>query len=79
VAVGLLRSHTDLKKTHIFNHGLTERHSYRQCWVAFENTVHIVCHCPALICKGYSFWGDMFLRLKDLENVRVSSLISLAY
>jgi hypothetical protein len=29
------------------------------------------------MCIGYSVWGDMFLRLMDLENVRVGSLISL--
>lgn len=42
-----------------------------------KDTVHIVCYCPALMCIGYSVWGDMFLRLMDLENVRVGSLISL--
>jgi hypothetical protein len=29
------------------------------------------------MCIGYCVRGDMFLRLKDLENVRMGSLISL--
>jgi hypothetical protein len=37
----------------------------------------IVCDCPILACKRYSIWGCTFLKPEDLENVRVSSLLSL--
>jgi hypothetical protein len=42
-----------------------------------EDSVHIVCHCPVLASKRYRIWGSMFLKPEDLENARVSSLLSL--
>jgi hypothetical protein len=36
-----------------------------------------VCECPVLACKIYRISGCMFLKPEDLENVRVSSLLSL--
>ena len=34
-------------------------------------------HCPVLACKRYRTWGSMFLRPKDLEKLRVGSILSL--
>jgi hypothetical protein len=42
-----------------------------------EDSVHIVCDCPVLACKRYRILGCMFLKPEDLENMRVSSLLSL--
>jgi len=36
-----------------------------------------VCHCPVLACKGYETVCCMFFKPKNLENMRVNSLISL--
>jgi len=36
-----------------------------------------VIHCPALACKRYRNLGCMFLKPKDLANLRVNGLISL--
>jgi len=40
-------------------------------------SVHTVCQCVALQCKRYRTLGCVFLIPKDLENMRVNSLISL--
>jgi hypothetical protein len=42
-----------------------------------EDSIHIVCDCPVLACKRYRILGYMFLKPEDLENVRVSSPLSL--
>ena len=34
--------------------------------------VHIICHCPTPACKRYRTLGPIFLKPKDLENVRVN-------
>jgi hypothetical protein len=47
------------------------------CGYEKEGSVHIVCDCPVLACKIYRILGCMFLKPEDLENVRVSSLLSL--
>jgi len=44
---------------------------------ATEDSVHIVCHYPALVCRKYRTLGRMFVMAKDLENMRVNSLTSL--
>jgi hypothetical protein len=36
-----------------------------------------MCDCPVLACKRYRILGCMFLKPENLENVRVSSLLSL--
>ena len=75
-AVGLLTGHTALR-THLHKLGHTQQ---QECWLCGydkEDSVHIVCHCPVLACKRYRIWGSMFLKLKNLERVRMSSLLSL--
>ena len=72
-AVGLLTGHTTLT-AHSHRLGRTE---WQDCRCHKEDSVHIVCHCPILACKGYRIWGSMFLRPEDLEKVRVGSLLIL--
>jgi hypothetical protein len=43
-----------------------------------RKTVYTLCDCPVLACKRYRVLGCIFLKPEDLENVRVSSLLSLA-
>jgi hypothetical protein len=42
-----------------------------------EDSVHIVGYCPVLACKRYRILGRMFLKPKNLENLRVNVLMSL--
>ena len=65
VAVGLLTGHTQLYVC--FN---SESHS--DC---VGTKVKMVCHCPELACKRFRNLGRMFLKPKDLENLRVNSPI----
>jgi hypothetical protein len=76
VAVGLLTGHTSLR-AHLYKLGQTERQECRMCRYDKEDSVHIVCDCPVLACKRYRIYGCMFLKPEDLENVRVSSVLSL--
>jgi predicted Zn-ribbon and HTH transcriptional regulator len=74
-AVGLSTGQTNLT-AHLYK--LTYRTA--RCWPCGyykEDSVHIVCDCPVLACKRYIILGCMFLKPEDLENVRVSSLLSL--
>jgi hypothetical protein len=57
--------------------GYTEGQECRLCGYEKEDSVHIVCDCPVLACKRYRILGYMFLKPEDLENMRVSSLLSL--
>jgi hypothetical protein len=75
-AVGLLAGHTSLR-AHLYKLGHSERRECRLCGHDKEDSVHIVCDCPVLACKRYRIWGCVFLKPEDLENVRVSSLLSL--
>jgi predicted Zn-ribbon and HTH transcriptional regulator len=75
-AVGLLTGHASLR-AHLHKLGYTERQECRLCGYEKEDSVHIVCDCPVLACKRYRIWGCLFLKPEDLENVRVSSLLSL--
>jgi predicted Zn-ribbon and HTH transcriptional regulator len=75
-AVGLLTGHTSLR-AHLHKLGYTEGQQCRLCGYEKEDTVHVVCDCPVLACKRYRILGCMFLKPEDLENVRVSSLLSL--
>ncbi|XP_071580115.1 uncharacterized protein [Temnothorax nylanderi] len=70
VAVGLLTGHSALLRAHLFNLGLAEQKECRLCGDEKENNVHILCHCPALICKRYKTWGRMYLSPQDLESAR---------
>jgi predicted Zn-ribbon and HTH transcriptional regulator len=76
VAVGLLTGHTKLR-AHLHKLGYTEGQECRLCGYEKEDSVHILCDCPVLACKRYRIFGCMFLKPEDLQNVRVSSLLSL--
>jgi predicted Zn-ribbon and HTH transcriptional regulator len=76
VAVGLLTGHTKLK-AHLHKLGYTEGQECRLCGYEKEDSVHTVCDCPVLACKRYRIFGCMFLKPEDLQNMRVSSLLSL--
>jgi hypothetical protein len=73
-AVGLLTGHTSLR-AHLYKHGHTESKN-ADCGYD-KKTVHIVCDCPVLASKRYRIWGCMFLKPEDLENMRVTTLLSL--
>ncbi|XP_071574629.1 uncharacterized protein [Temnothorax nylanderi] len=77
VAVGLLTGHSALLRAHLFNLGLAEQKECRLCGDEKEDNVHILCHCPALICKRYKTWGRTYLSPQDLESARVTDLINL--
>jgi hypothetical protein len=74
VTVGLFRGHTTLR-AYMFKLGRTQRQDCRLCRDEREDNVHTVGHCPALACKRYRNLGRMFLKPKDLENLRVNGLI----
>jgi hypothetical protein len=76
LAVGLLTGYSSLR-AHLHKLGHTERQECRLCRHYKEDSVHIVCDCPVLACIRYGTWGCIFLKPEDLENVRVSSLLSL--
>lgn len=71
VAVGLLTGHRTLRDR-IFNLGLTQRQDCRLCGDEKEDSVHIMYHCPTLVCKRYKTLGRMFLKPDDLDNMSVS-------
>jgi ferredoxin-thioredoxin reductase catalytic subunit len=52
-----------------------EQQVCRLCGDDKEDSLYIVCHCPALACERYRTWSRMFLRPKDLEEVRKGSLM----
>ena len=76
-AVGLLTGKTALW-AHLYKLGHTEQQERRLCEHDKGDSVHIVYHCPVLACKRYRIWSSRFLKPKDLEKVRVGSLLSLA-
>jgi hypothetical protein len=75
-ALDLLPGHTT-QRAHLHKLGHTERQECRLCEYDKDDCVHIVCDCLVLACNRYRIWGSMFLKPEDLENVRVSSLLSL--
>ena len=75
-AVGLSMGHISFR-AHLYKLGHTEQQECRLCGYDKEDSVHTVCDCPVLACKIYRIWGSMFLKPEDLENVRVSGLLSL--
>ncbi|TGZ36919.1 Uncharacterized protein DBV15_12948 [Temnothorax longispinosus] len=77
MALGLLTGHSALLRAHLFSLGLAEQKACRLCGDEKEDNVHIICQCPAFICKRYKTWGSMFLTPQDLENARVTDLINL--
>jgi len=75
VAVSLLTGHTTLTAnaetwTHIAA-GLATVSDEK------ANIVHIACCCLPQACKRYRNLGHMFFKPKDLENMKVNSLIRL--
>jgi hypothetical protein len=75
-AVGLLTGHKSLR-AHLHKLGHTVRQECQLCRHNKEDSAHTVCDCHVLACKRYRIWGCMFINPEDLENVRVSSLLSL--
>jgi len=75
VAVGLLTGHTTLRAC-MFKVRVTLQQTCWQCGDK-KDCEHIVCHCPALVCKRYKTLDHMFLKPEDLENMRVNVLVSL--
>jgi hypothetical protein len=75
-AVGLLTGQKTLR-AHLHEPGHAERQECRLGGHDKEDSVHTVCDCPVLACKRYRIWGCVFLQPEDLENVWVSSLLSL--
>jgi hypothetical protein len=73
-AVELLTGHTGVR-AHLYKLGHTERYECRLYGYDRGQCTH--CHCPVLACTRYGIWGNMFLEPKDLETVKVSSLLSL--
>jgi hypothetical protein len=64
------------KQTNWPRKGLLKSHCLL-CRYDKKDSVHIVCDCPALPCERYRIWSNMFLKPKNLEKVRVSSLLNL--
>ena len=77
MAVGLLTDRITLS-VHTVNLGLTHRQDRQLCRDEKDDSVHMVSQCPALACKRYRTLGFMFLKPKDLQNMRGNDLISLA-
>jgi hypothetical protein len=75
-AVGLLTGHTTLR-AHLYKTGQTEWQECQLCGYNKEDSVHILCHCPVLVCKIYRIWGSMLLKPEDLDKVRLGSLLIL--
>ena len=73
VAVGPVTGHTALRAI-LYKRGLKERQDCRLCK---DDSVDTVFHCPVLACKRHRTWSSTSLRRKDLEKVRVGSLLSL--
>ena len=73
--VVLLTGHTPLTPQP-WKLGLTNQQYCRLCEEDKEDSVHTARHCPVLACQRYRTWCSMFLRPKDLEEVRVGSFLS---
>ncbi|KYN04639.1 hypothetical protein ALC62_04470, partial [Cyphomyrmex costatus] len=74
--IGLLTGHMPLR-AHLFNLELAEQ---KECRLYGEESEDKTCTCCVValhsLVKDKS-WGNMFMTPKDLENAKVSSLISL--
>ncbi|XP_071581915.1 uncharacterized protein [Temnothorax nylanderi] len=79
VAVGLLTGHSALLRAHLFNLGLAKQKECRLCGEEKEDSVHILCHCPALVCKRYKTWGRTYLSPQDLESAKVTDRVRQYY
>ena len=75
--MGLLTGHTTLR-AHAVQLGLTQWQDCRLRRDEKKYSEHLVSHCPALACKIYRTLGRIFLKPKDLYNMRGKGLISLA-
>jgi hypothetical protein len=75
-ALGLLTGHTSLV-AHLYKLGHAEWQECQLYGYDKEDSVHIVCDCPLLACKRYRIWVNMFLKSKDLDKGKVSSILIL--
>jgi hypothetical protein len=62
-------------RANVFKLRLTQWQDCRLFGDEKEDSGHTVCHWLALVCKIYRTLYHMFLKTKDLENVRVNGLI----
>ena len=74
--VGLPTGRTILT-AHMFNLEPTQRLVCQLYGEEKEDIVPILCHWPIPACKIYRTLGRVFLKPKDLENMRVNGLKSL--
>jgi len=76
ISIGLLTGHVVLR-AHLFHLGLAGRRACRLCGEEKEDSIHILCYCPALALRRYTLWGHMFIEPSAHQNVRVSDLHNL--
>ncbi|XP_029171134.1 uncharacterized protein LOC114940578 [Nylanderia fulva] len=77
IGIGLLTGHSPILKAHLFNIILADRKECRLCGEEKEDSIHILCQCPALARKRFRIWGQSFLKSEELDKTRVVELISL--
>jgi len=53
ISIGLLMGHVALR-AHLFNLSLAERKDCRLCGEEKEDSIHILCYCPALAFRRYT-------------------------
>ena len=73
MAVGLLTGHTT-PTVQKFKLGQTQQQDRQLHRDEKEDSVYSVCYCLALASKSYRTLGCMFLKTKDIENMRVNDL-----
>jgi len=76
VSIGLLTGYVALR-AHLFNLGLAERKDCRHCGEDKEDSIHILCYCPALALRRYLLSGHMFAEPSELQNMKVGDLYNL--
>ena len=76
IIIGLLTGYVALR-THLFKLGLAEQENCRLCRELKEDSIHILCNCPVLVCRRYNACGRMFIGSEDLNKVKLSSLLCL--
>ncbi|XP_029174069.1 uncharacterized protein LOC114942800 [Nylanderia fulva] len=62
MGIGLLTGHSPILKAHLFNIRLADRKECRLCGEEKEDSIHILCQCPALARKRFRIWGQSFLK-----------------
>ncbi|XP_072757484.1 uncharacterized protein [Anoplolepis gracilipes] len=65
-------------RAHMSILGLATQDTCRLCGEDREDSVHILCRCPALVLKRYRHLRSMFLEPGDLKNKKINNLCKLA-